>query len=345
MAEKHRDGQVITLSTRTFMKVVLIGVGGWFLWFIRDILLMILVAVLLAALIEPFAKWFEDHRVPRGLAVLIVYVVLGALLTGVLVYLIPVLIEQAVQLFSSAALMYERFLDSFGQFQTIAAEHGFAQNVQGTLEGLQREITAGFASVFSTVKGFFGGLAALFIVLVLAFYIVVEENSVRTFVKQIAPAEYQSEITTTMTKMQKKIGAWLRGQIILGLIVGVSVYIGLSLIGVEYALLLAIIAGLLEIVPYIGPILSFVPAAIIAFAQSPLIGVLTGVLYLLIQQVENNVLVPKVMQKVTGLNPIVSVIALLVGLKIAGVGGAILAIPVATMGTVVLEDLFHYVST
>ena len=204
----------------------------------------------------------------------------------------------------------------------------------------QETFADSFASVFSTVKGFFGGLAALFIILVLAFYMVVEQEKVRNYFKSLAPIEYQPYMAHLMKKMSLKMGEWLRGQIILGVIVGVAAYIGLSLLGVPYALLLALIAGVLEVVPYVGPILSLVPAVIIGLAQSPMIGLGVVALYLGIQQVENHVLVPKIMQKVTGLNPIISILAILIGLKAAGLVGIIFSIPLAMMGVVILEDLF-----
>ena len=140
------------------------------------------------------------------------------------------------------------------------------------------------------------------------------------------------------------MGEWLRGQLILGLIVGVAVYLGLLFLGVNYALLLALMAGVLEVVPYVGPIISLVPALIIGFAQSPVIGFAVIILYLIVQQLENHLLVPKVMQKVTGLNPIISILALLVGIKAGGIIGTIFSIPLAMMGVVILEDLFRDVT-
>jgi predicted PurR-regulated permease PerM len=184
-------------------------------------------------------------------------------------------------------------------------------------------------------------VAALFIVLVLTFYMVVEEKKARSYFRNLAPAEYQPYIEHLLQKIQEKIGAWLQGQILLGLIVGCLVFFGLSLLQVKYALLLAIMAGLLEVIPYVGPIVSVIPAAIIAFAQAPVLGIFVLALYIVIQQLENHILVPKIMQKVTGLNPIISIAALLIGMKVGGLAGAILAIPLATLCVVVLEDLFH----
>jgi predicted PurR-regulated permease PerM len=324
----------ISVSTMTFVKAVLIVIGLWFLWYVRDILAMILAAILLAALIDPFADWFEARKVPRGLAVVIVYIVLGIIATGVIILLVPVVLEQFTQLFGStpfAPALANVFADTP---QTIAA---FKEIALAILRGETTSVTA----LFEQVRGFVVGIAALFVVLVLTFYMVVEEDTAKKIFKNVAPVEYQPYLAQLLTKMQSKMGAWLRGQLILGVIIGVAVYVGLSLLGIKYALLLAVIAGLFEIVPYVGPTLALIPAAIIGFAQSLVSGLAVIAVYVVIQQLENNILVPKVMQKVTGLNPVVSIVALLVGIKVGGLVGALLSIPVATMGVVVLEDMFR----
>lgn len=330
--------QTISISTGTFLKAVLIFLGLWFLWYIREIVAIFVVAIMLASLIDPFADWFEKRRIPRGLSVLIVYTLLLALASVIVIVLIPIVIEQSGALIENLSASSANLIDSFVQFRE---RHQFLENVTSGLESFQQSLTTSASSVFTTVKGFFGGLAALMIVLVLTFYMVVEENSMRRYFKTFAPAEYQPFLNQLLKKMQDRIGAWLRGQLILGLVIGLAVYVGLKLLGVPYALLLALMAGLFEIVPYVGPILSLIPAAIIGFAQSVVLGLAVVVLYLIIQQIENNVLVPKIMQKVTGLNPILSIAALLVGIKVGGVVGAILAIPLATMASVVVEDIFH----
>ncbi|HBK33890.1 TPA: hypothetical protein DEP34_02570 [Candidatus Uhrbacteria bacterium] len=325
----------VNVTTMTFVKVVFIVLGLWFLWYIRDIVAIFLVALLLAGLITPLAAWFAKHKIPRGIAVLLLYLILGAIVVAVFTILVPVVVEQSKELFTS-------FSSSLGGTGPVG--DFFQANVQPHLSAafssMQETLSQSVSSVFSTVKGVVGGIAALFIVLVLTFYMVVEEKKARSYFRNLAPAEYQPYIEHLLQKIQVKIGAWLQGQILLGLIVGCLIFLGLSLLQVKYALLLAIIAGLLEIIPYVGPIVSVIPAAIIAFAQSPILGFCVLILYIVIQQLENHVLVPKIMQKVTGLNPIISIAALLIGMKVGGLAGAILAIPLATLVVVVLEDLF-----
>lgn len=330
----------VTISTSTFVKAVLVALALGFLWFIRDVLAVLCVTVLLAAIIEPFADWCSRHHVPRGIGVIAVYLLLGGVLSMAAVLLVPVIVAQSATLINNITEASAGFTSSFADFKALSVQYGLSDNLRSGLQSLQGAVAGSFAGIFSTLQGIIGGIAALFVVLVLAFYLVVEEDVARRYFKDLAPAEYQPYLTALFGKMQKRIGAWLRGQIVLGLIVGTAVYVGLLVIGVENALLLGIIAGLMEMVPYVGPVLSLVPAAIVGFAHDPVQGLLVVGLYLLVQQVENNVLVPKVMQRATGLNPVVSIVALLIGIKVGGFVGALLSIPVATMASVVLEDLF-----
>jgi predicted PurR-regulated permease PerM len=331
---------LITVSTWTIVKVVLILIGLALLWLLKDVVAILFMALLLAALIDPFADWFAKRKIPRGISVLIVYAILLGIAALALILVIPPVVSQVQQLIGNFAQTYEAAVRSFSQFQAVSIEYGFGENFQSSLQALQQGVGKSVSEIFSTITGFFGGMAAFVVVLVLAFYMVVEEDAARRFFKNLAPEEYQPFLGTMFNKMQKRIGSWLRGQLVLGIVIGSAVYIGLLILGVPYALVLGLIAGLLEIVPYAGPMLSSIPILIIAFSVSPLKGVMALVLIIAIQQIENNVLVPKVMQKATGLNPIVSIIALLVGIKLGGLVGAILAIPVATMVAVAAEELF-----
>jgi predicted PurR-regulated permease PerM len=301
---------------------------------------MLFVALLLSALIDPFANWFAKYRIPRGLAVVLVYAVLLALAVLIIVLLVPPLMSQVQQLITNSSLIFDGLMNSFTRLQDLSAQYGFEQNFQSSLQALEDGAASSFTKIFSTITGFFGFLAAAIIVLVLTFYMVVEEDAARRFFKNVAPVEYQPFLTNLFNKMQKRVGFWLRGQLVLGLVIGVAVYIGLLILGVPYALLLGLIAGLLEIIPYAGPILSSVPILIIAFSVSPIKGFASLVLIIAIQQIENNILVPKIMQRATGLNPIISIVAMLVGVKFGGLVGALLAIPVATMLSVAVEELF-----
>lgn len=329
------------ISAWTVVKIILIILGLWLLWYLRDVFGILLAAVLLASLIEPFAGWLHSRKLPRGAAVIIVYAVLLSIMASILVLLVPVIIDQVSQLLSNFGDIYRSLIDSFTHFKVLSAEYGLEKNFLATINSLQQGVTYSATSLFATFSNSLSGIVGLFVILVLAFYLVVEEESARKFFKSIVPVEYQPYTFGLLGKIQKRLGRWLRAQLILSLIIGVAVYIGLSLLGIEYALLLAVLAGLFEFVPYLGPILAALPAVLIGFTDSPLKGLLVVLLYIIIQQVENHILVPKVMQKVTGLNPVVSIIALLVGMKLGGTIGVLLAIPSAVIVMVIVEDLFN----
>lgn len=335
----------VSVSTWTIVKVLLMLVLVGLLWLLRDIVAMMFVALLLSALIEPFAAWFAKHRIPRALAVIIVYFCLLAIGTSVVILMVPPIMSQVQQFIANFPSIFDGLSNTFSRFQDLTAQYGLGTHFQSGFKAIQDGMSESFSGIFSTVTGFFGSLAAFIIVLVLTFYMVVEEDAAKRLFKNCAPIEYQPFLTSLFNKMQKRIGSWLRGQLILGVIIGLSVYLGLTILGVPYALLLGLVAGLLEIIPYAGPMLAAVPTLIIAFSVSPIKGVLTLILFVAIQEIENNVLVPKIMQKVTGLNPVISILAMLVGIKFGGVAGALLAIPAATMISVAFEELFSGVSS
>ena len=335
-----RSNHQVTISTGTFIKAALIVLLMGFLWYIHEIVIIFFASLLLAALIEPFADWFSKKNIPRALSVLIVYVVLLTVVILVFLGLTPIITEQFAQVTSNANSFSVEIEQTFAKLQTFSVQHGLSQDISKTIQGIEGAISQTSQSLFSTVKGFFGGLVTGLVILVLTFYMVAEGEKMQRYFKSLAPVEYQPYLSELMKKMQIKIGAWLRGQLFLGFVIGLVSYIGLSLLNVRYALLLAVIAGLFEMVPYVGPIFSAIPAVMIAFTQSPTLGLIVLGLYVIIQQIENHLLVPKVMQKATGLNPIVSIIALLIGVKLGGIPGAFFAIPVAMMLTVLVEDLF-----
>jgi predicted PurR-regulated permease PerM len=332
--------QIISISTWSILKIILILLALVFLWILRDIVGIIFVSLLLAALIEPFASFCSKYKIPRSLSVLFIYLIILTILAFSIVLLIPPLLDQTQELVRKFSVLYGVIGGYVAKFQTFSLEHGFGQNVTTSLQGFQEQFATTLYGLFSTISGFFGGIVSLIIVLVLTFYLVVEEDGAKRFFTYLAPIEYQPFFTSLFGKMQKKIGLWLRGQLLLAFLVGILVYIGLRILGIPYALLLALLSGLFEIVPYAGPIFATIPALIIGFSVSPFSGFLVLILYLVIQQLENNLLVPKVMQHVTGIHPVISIVALLVGIQLGGVVGAILAIPVATMLGVIIQELF-----
>ncbi|MFH1947286.1 MAG: AI-2E family transporter [Candidatus Magasanikbacteria bacterium] len=337
----------INVSTKTIFKVLAVVLSLYLLYLLWNIVLLLFVALILAALIDPFADWFQKKKIPRGLAVLVIYIVLLGLLSLAIILLAPVITKDLPSLVDNIGKFWtdlqnnsfwQKIVEGVNNVQTSLSSYGFGSQGSGQVVasgGVKNTISG----VFSTISGFFGGIFSLVLVLVMTFYMVVQEDSLKKILRSVIPNEYLPRLSQIMGKMRNKLGAWLRGQLVLSLIIGLLVFIGLTILGIKYALVLAMLASLLEFIPYVGPVLAALPALFLAFSMGGLVKFLfTLLMYVIVQQLENHLIVPKVMQKAVGLNPIISITVLLSGFQLAGVLGVLIAIPTATALSVLLQE-------
>ncbi len=332
----------INITTLTILKIVLILLGVYFLYLIWDILVIIFVSLLIASAVRPWVDWMHQRRIPRFIGMVLIYLVLFTVIIGLLGLIIPPITSQVNELSKNLPQILEKVVSSVAILEEYAIEHSFFNQFKSGFGSWDSGNWSGaVGGIFSAVSSIFGSIVSLFLILVITFYMGVEENATRKMVWSLVPAQYQAYTISLLNQMQRKVGLWLRGQLILSLIIFVLTYLGLLILGVKYALILALIAGITEFIPYLGPIIAAIPAVFLAFTQSPLLALFVAILYYVIQLAENNVIVPKLMQKVIGLNPIVSIIVLLIGFRVAGVIGAILALPAATAAGVLLKELFN----
>lgn len=337
--------RIIAVETLTLIRVVLVILALGFFYLIRDVLALLFVALFLAALINPAARFLAKHKIPKGVTVIFLYLLMfgaAALAVGLL---LPPLIEQGSSLYASLGKSWHVLSGSVQSLQELSVKYGLSENVQAGVQTLEGQVTKAAVGLFSTLTDVFGGIVGLIVVLVMTYYMVVQEEEVRNVFRDFVPEKYQEILTTIFNRIEEKIGKWLLGQISLCLIIGVMYYIGLAAIGMDAALVLAFFGGFTEFIPYLGPILGAIPAIILAFSDSPAKAVLALGVIVLIQQTEGHIIVPKVMQRAVGINPLVSIIALIVGAKLFGFVGVLLAIPVATTVSVVLSELYRYSKT
>ena len=339
--ENNKNPIYINITAMGVIKIILIFIAFYFLFLIREILAILFVSLIFASAVDPWVDWMQSKKIPRGLGIIFIYLIMFGVVGAVVVAIIPPIIEQINELLVNFPMIFEKVISGFQYLRDYSIEHGILDSVKDNFGSLSGNLQNAAGGVFSTVSGIFGGIISFFFVLIMTFYMVVEENALKKVVWSVAPKKHQIYIMKLVNRMQKKIGLWLRGQLILSLIIFTLTYVALLILGVEYALVLALIAGLTEFVPYLGPLLASVPAVFLAYTQDPVLAIFVLVLYYVIQLVENNIIVPKLMQKVIGLNPIISIAVLLIGFKVAGVVGAILSIPVATAISVFFYDLFE----
>jgi predicted PurR-regulated permease PerM len=331
----------INITTLAVVKIILIFLLLYFLFLIKDILALLFISLILASAIDPSVDWMQQKRIPRAVGVLAIYLVLLIVVGSVIYLIIPPISEQIGNISERFPQYLEKVTTGYSFLKQYSSDHGFLNNIKGLLGNTSSNLQNAVGGVFTTISGVFGGIVSFFLVLVLTFYMVVEENALKKLVWSIAPPKQQPYIMNLINRMQKKIGLWLRGQLILSLIIFLMAYAGLLILRVDNALVLALIAGITEFIPYLGPIIGMLPAIFLAFTQSPILALFVFILYYVIQQFEGNFIVPKVMQKAVGLHPIVSISVLLIGLNLAGVVGALLSIPVATAVSVFVNDLFE----
>ena len=334
MAEPQKIS--LHISTSAIIKVVVAILLLSVLYIIRDIILILIVCMVLASAMDPLVDWlFRRARFPRGLSVVLVYLVFIGMFAMIFYFLIPPIIAE----FSLLAGRFESVKDDLSARSSGAAQVLDQLGVTQSLSALGQSFSKFSSGVFQAAGGVFSGVVEVIEVLAITFYLISSENGMKNFIKSLVPFKHQPYAVGLMDKVQKKISYWLLGQLILSTFIFALTYIGLSALGVKYALALALLAGLLEIVPYLGPILSAIPAIFVAFVQSPTLALFVLILYIVIQQTENYILVPKIMGRTVGANPVVILIAVLVGFKIAGIIGMLLAVPVVSALMVFMGDL------
>lgn len=338
--ENFKKQIFINLSSLTIIKIILIFIVFYFLYLIRDILAVLFVALILSSALDPWVDWMQKRKIPRGVGIIIIYLAMFIVISSVIILIIPPIAEQVNDLVNNLPGFLDKIITGASAIKDYSSQHGILDNIKNNLGTVNSNLQNAATGVFSTLTGIFGGIVSFFLVLVITFYMVVEENAIKKIVWSIVPSQHQIYTMQLINRMQQKIGLWLRGQIILSFIIFILTYIGLLILDVKYALVLALIAGLTEFIPYLGPMIASIPAIFLAFSQRPSLAIFVGILYYVIQLTENNIIVPKLMQKVVGLNPIISIAVLLIGFNIAGVVGAILSIPVATAVSVFIKDVF-----
>jgi len=317
----------IEISERTIIFSLTIVFLSWFLFVIRDVIFQFFIAILIMSILNPMVDKLEKRKIPRGASVLLLYIFGFLLVSFIVSAIVPPLIEQTTNFVNNIPL--------------------YMQNLQLPPfwnEEITRQLAVEFVSLPSkiarSVFSLVSNLLVLIAILVFSFYLITQKNIVDKELADVLDLEKRKRIKRIINTLEIRIGSWARGELILMLAVGCLNYIGLKLIGIPYALPLGILAGILEIVPYIGPILAAVPAVLIGISISPIIGLAAALLSFLVQQFENYVLVPKVMQRVAGVNPIVTLLCLAIGLRIAGILGLFVAVPTFMTIQIVAREIF-----
>ncbi len=332
---KDRDIN-INISAGSVFKVVLVLILFVVLYALIDLVLVLLASVVLASAVEPATRWFAKYRVPRVAAVLFVYMAVATIVAGIFYLFIPPLFNEI----SNMVDILPAYLQSLTVSSTVPQADildtgGIVGNLSQTfslkeaVETLQSAVAGLSGGILQTVSSIFGGVFSLIMVIIISFYLAVQERGIENFLQIITPVKHEKYIVDLWKRSQEKIGKWMQGQLLLGLLIGILVYLGLTILGVEYAMTLALIAAVAELIPIFGPIIAAVPAILLGFMDSVTLGLMVAGFYIIIQQFENHLIYPLVVRKVVGVPPLLVILALIVGGKLAGLLGILLSVPVA----------------
>jgi len=316
----------IEISPKTIFYTILMLIGFWMAYKLISVFLILFISFILATAINPLVNALQRIKIPRVIAIFLSFVLVIGIVILVFSGIIPTLIEQTGILATSLIqILNDNHLLDFDQ---------------NTINSQIQTISSSLINVLKIILGAASNVLALFSLLVMTFYILIERPNLEKYLRYfLHDGEKERKYLKLIEAVESRLGGWVRGELMLMVIVGTLTYIGLSAIKIPFALPLALLAGLLELVPNLGPTIAAVPAALIGLTISMPVAIGTIIVSIAVQQLENNIIVPLVMRSSAGLSPIVTLLCLMVGVTIGGVGGAILAVPTFITIVTVFKEL------
>lgn len=334
----HKDDSQFNISTWTMFRFFGIIIGLVILYVVRDVVVALVLAIIIASAIEPGIEWLKEKKIPRILGVIMIYLSFFLFLFLLVYLILPLVLDDLRTIFSTYPELQKQVLAGVDRASALPLFPTLHDTIEGLLQVPANYIDKLGGGVVNTVSSIFGGLLSFILIVVFSFYLATQEDGIENFLRLLTPLSYEPYIVDLWKRSQRKLGRWLRAQMLLGAVVGVLIFFGLTFLGVEHALSFAFISGVFELIPVVGPILGAVPAVATAFLTSPIVGVFTVLLYVVVQQTESHVIVPVVMRKTIGLSPLVVVFALVAGAKIGGIMGVVLAVPITAIAAEFLND-------
>jgi len=329
------DIQKWEITFDSWIKCAVIVIIVYALYMVSDFILVIIASVVIASAIEPAVAAAKKRNIPRLPAVLSVYLISALVFVGLFYFLLLPLAGE-ISSFIRTLTIYSNSITNGG----ILSDLFRTQNLFGGFDTpvLIRELSAQLNSlsaflsqgIFSGASLIFGGIFNFVLILVLSFYLVAQEDGVSKFLKMITPMQHERYVIGLWRRSQHKIGLWMQGQLLSSALMALLVYLSLLIIGVPHALLLAVLAGVFELIPLVGATLAAIPTIFIAYTWGGMsIALIVAGLYIVIQQLEGHLIYPLVVKKMVGIPPIISIVSLVVGGTLAGFLGVLISVPVA----------------
>lgn len=331
----------ITISTKSIIIFISLILGSIFLYFIKDVILLFFASFIIASALVPSVNWIS-RKIPRGLVVALIYIIGLVLLVTLLIPFIMLIISQTREFIDKFPTYWQAVIKILDDIEIQALSMGFAftpdfEQLFSTLNVTWQNIIT--KSIDITIN-IFGGIIAAFTLSVIVMFLLLDGKPIKKAFLDFFPQKHRKQAEYIIEIITKRVGGYVRGQIALMIVVGLLTALGLAIIGLDFALVLGIIAGVLEIIPIAGPIIASVPGIIIGFAHDPWMGLWATLVYIIVQRIENNLLSPMIMGKFLELHPLIIIAAVLIAASTLGVFGVILSPAIAAVIYVLIQELY-----
>lgn len=318
----------VEISFKTIVYALLLLMGAFVLWKVKDMIFLIFVCFILMEALNPTVSKMEKYKIPRPLAIIILYLLILSIIYLAVAGIIPILVDQTTSLINTLPSTLSG-VNVFG-FPLLninwSSQLGFIQNLPSSIARLTISVASNLLSTF--------------VIFVITYYLLLERKKLSGHGQRLFGDSARNKIQTILDQLELRLGSWVNAELFLMTLIGLMSYIGYLLIGLQFAVPLAIVAALLEIVPNIGPVITSAMAALIGLTISPITGLLAILVGIIVQQAENNIIVPNVMKSTVGLHPLITIVLIASGAKLAGIAGAVLAVPVYLTAEVIIKVLF-----
>lgn len=334
----------ISISSASIIKVFVWLMVFLGLFYVRDFVVALLVAVVLASTVEMPVRMMSRWGIKRTIAVIVIFLTLFLLILSTVLVFIPPLADDLALFIKTLPKILESvriFGKDMGFKDLSIAIADLSRDIsKGEILSVLKTSLFGTSGFFATTSAVVGGIINLVLTFVLAFYLALEERGVHKFLRLMVPKHKEAYVEDLWDRAQKKIGLWMQGQLLLSLLVSFLVYIPMLILDMPYATLLAILAFVGELIPMVGLSLATLPALFLAWVHggTSLLGIV-AIIYFIISQLEGHVLYPKVMNKMVGVPSVVVIISIVIGAKLAGIWGVLLAVPLASILMELADDI------
>lgn len=337
------EPKMIRITTDTMLRAILMIIGAWALFILRETLLLVLVSIVIASFVEAGVRVMARYKMSRTLSVPLIFAFVILSISAIFYAFVPIVFRELsgmigllIGYIPDSSSISSQSIQGATQFVSTLTEQSSLSEFLVSVKNASVMLSQGATSVIGST---FGGILNVVLVIVMSFYLSIQEKGIDSFLRILTPVKHEPYVLDLWRRTQIKIGIWFKGQLLLGLVIGTVTIVVLALLGVHYAFIIGLVSGIAELVPF-GIIFAAIPAILFAVIDGGVVlGIKVMIFFIVVQQIENYILAPVIARRMVGIPPLVVLLAFIMGITLAGFWGAIIAIPVAVFVLEYLSDI------